>query len=92
VPAREGAHYAKNPRPSYPSLARKQGWQGRVLLKVHVLPSGRADSVQVQTSSGRSTLDEAAVAAVKNWTFEPAKQGGAPLAGWVTVPIDFRLE
>jgi periplasmic protein TonB len=37
-------------------------------------------------------LDDAAIEAVKGWTFVPATQGGQPIAGWVTVPIDFRLQ
>lgn len=43
------------------------------------------------SSSGRRMLDTAAVAAVKRWTFVPAKRGDEAVDGWVNVPIDFKL-
>lgn len=63
-----------------------------MLLRVRVLPTGRADGITVQKSSGRGILDDAAVDAVRSWTFAPATQGGNPVAGWVNVPIEFRLQ
>ncbi len=91
VQAHEGANYAKNPRPGYPARARREGWQGRVVLRVQVLPNGRAGQIAVQTSAGRTMLDDAAQAAVRGWTFVPARRGGVPISGWVNVPIEFRL-
>jgi periplasmic protein TonB len=91
VEAREGANYSKNPRPPYPRMAQRQEWEGTVTLRVQVLPSGRPGVAQVQKSAGHSVLDEAALDAVKGWSFVPATQGGRPVAGWVTVPIAFQL-
>ncbi|UKD14347.1 cell envelope biogenesis protein TonB [Burkholderia aenigmatica] len=85
------AAYLRNPAPDYPAFAQDQGWEGRVVLRVHVLASGTPDSVDVRTSSGRRMLDNAAVAAVKRWTFVPAKRGDEAVDGWVNVPIDFKL-
>jgi protein TonB len=65
--------------------------QGTVLLRVHVLPDGHADSVEVRQSSGARALDEAALEAVRHWTFVPAMRGKTALAGWATVPIEFKL-
>lgn len=92
IEAKEGANYLKNPRPPYPRLALREGWQGTVLLRVRVLPSGRPEAITIQRSSGRGVLDDAAIAAVQAWAFAPATQGGAPVAGWVNVPIEFRLQ
>ena len=92
VAPHEGANYLKNPRPPYPPVAMRQGWQGEVLVRVRVSPDGRAASVAVQRSSGRDTLDKAALEAVRGWLFVPARQGGAAVAGWVTVPIVFKLQ
>jgi protein TonB len=92
IEAKEGANYLKNPRPAYPRLALREGWQGTVLLRVRVLPSGRPEAITIQHSSGRGVLDDAAIAAVQAWAFAPATQGGAPVAGWVNVPIEFRLQ
>ncbi len=91
TPASANAAYLKNPAPDYPQLAQRRGWEGRVTLRVEVLPSGSPGQVQVQTSSGRQVLDEAALAAVKRWRFVPAKQGEVAQVGWVSVPIDFTL-
>jgi protein TonB len=92
VAAHEGANYLKNPRPAYPEVALRREWQGEVLLRVRVSPDGRAAGITVQRSSGREVLDEAAVEAVRGWSFVPARQGGAAVGGWVTVPIVFRLQ
>ncbi|KUY95417.1 energy transducer TonB [Burkholderia territorii] len=96
APVRESAPigdaaYLRNPAPDYPAFAQDQGWEGRVVLRVHVLANGTPDSVDVRTSSGRRVLDNAAVAAVKRWTFMPAKRGDEAVDGWVNVPIDFKL-
>jgi protein TonB len=85
------ANYQSNPKPEYPRLAKSRGWQGKVLLRVQVTADGRSASVQVQQSSGHKQLDEAAVEAVENWTFLPAKRGATPVASTVTVPIQFKL-
>ena len=92
IEAKEGANYLKNPRPAYPHLAQREGWQGLAVLRVRVLADGRPAGASVQKSAGHSVLDDAAIEAVKGWTFVPATQGGQPIAGWVTVPIDFRLQ
>jgi protein TonB len=91
TPPSANAGYLKNPAPEYPAFAQRRGWEGTVLLRVHVLASGLPSEVQVQNSSGRDVLDEAAVRAVKRWTFVPAKQGEIARDGWVNVPIDFKL-
>lgn len=85
------ADYLHNPAPVYPSVAQDQGWEGHVVLKVHVLADGHPDNVSVTTSTGRKMLDEAALKAVSSWTFVPARRGSTPIEGWVSVPIDFKL-
>ncbi|MGL4315573.1 MAG: energy transducer TonB [Pseudomonas sp.] len=91
TPPSANAAYLKNPAPEYPSLAQRRGWEGTVLLRVHVLANGKPSDIQIQKSSGREALDEAAVRAVKRWSFVPAKRGDVAQEGWVTVPLDFRL-
>ena len=62
-----------------------------MLLRVHVLANGKPSDIQIQRSSGRDALDDAAVRAVKRWSFVPAKRGDQAIAGWVSVPLEFRL-
>lgn len=81
-----------NPAPSYPAVARRNGEQGRVVLRVHVNEGGTTDEVQVRTSSGFMRLDDAARDTVRRWKFIPARHGTEPVAAWVLIPISFRLE
>jgi protein TonB len=86
-----GAAYLHNPAPAYPAVALERGWQGTVLLKVHVLANGRADHVALVSTSGHQPLDDAAAQAVTDWSFVPARRGAQAVDGWVQVPIDFKL-
>ncbi|RMT83827.1 energy transducer TonB [Pseudomonas viridiflava] len=91
TPASASAGYLRNPAPEYPSLAMRRGWEGTVMLRVHVLASGKPGEIQIQKSSGRESLDDAALVAVKRWSFVPAKQDDIAQDGWVSVPIDFKI-
>lgn len=81
-----------NPKPVYPLEARQRNWQGTVVLRVSVSEDGHVLQVNLQRSSGHETLDESALAAVKDWRFVPAKRGETPEPSWVSVPIVFKLE
>ena len=86
------ANYLDNPAPAYPTLSRRLGEQGRVVLRVLVNPGGRAEDVQIRTSSGSARLDDSALETVRRWKFIPARQGPEPVSAWVLIPISFRLE
>lgn len=86
------ADYLDNPAPPYPALSRRQGEQGRVILRVLVNARGTADDVQLRTSSGHPRLDDAARDTVRGWKFVPARRGTEPVPAWVLIPISFRLE
>ncbi|MCB1887445.1 MAG: energy transducer TonB [Rhodocyclaceae bacterium] len=92
IEARYDADYLSNPRPSYPSLARRLGEQGTVLLRVLVTPGGEPAQVRLLRSAGSPRLDRAAIAAVEQWRFAPAREGDEAVASWVQVPIAFTLE
>jgi len=89
---RFGVAYLKNPEPSYPALSRRLGEQGRVLMRVLVSVSGEAETVTIESSSGSSRLDQAAMEAVKKWQFIPAKKNKQPISAYVLVPIKFSLD
>ncbi|MDO9140206.1 MAG: energy transducer TonB [Methylobacter sp.] len=86
------AAYLNNPTPNYPSISRRLGEQGLVLLLVQVTADGTAGSVELQTGSGSSRLDQAALEAVKKWRFTPAKRGEQPVSASVVVPVRFSIE
>jgi TonB family protein len=80
------------PPPDYPDAARKDGKEGRVLLRVLVDEEGKSKLVEISVSSGSRLLDQAAAEAIKRWRFSPARYGNAPTASWVKIPVDFRLK
>lgn len=92
TPPNFNAGYLRNPPPRYPWLARRNGEQGTVTLKVLVSREGLPSSISVQTTSGWVSLDQAAIEAVKGWRFAPARQGPQAVEAWVLVPIVFKLE
>jgi TonB family protein len=83
---------ATNAPPSYPPLARRYGQQGRVVLKLRLSDTGIPRDVEVESGSGYPLLDEAALAAVKGWTFQPLPRDAFPPDGWLRVPVSFQLE
>ena len=85
--------YDHAPPPPYPSLARRRGWEGDVLLRVRVGADGRPREVVVERSSGRRMLDQAASEHVlAKWRFQPALEDGRQVDAWARVPISFRIE
>lgn len=85
------ARYRETPQPLYPDSARREGKEGRVLLRVLVDEEGRTKAIEINTSSGYDLLDRAATEALKKWRFIPARAGGKPIETWVKVPIEFQL-
>ncbi len=71
----------------YPTMARRQGWQGKVQVQFSILLSGEIDNVQVLSSSGYSLLDREALQAVKLAAPFPAP----PVMASITIPVTFVL-
>ena len=85
------ARYLSNPKPDYPAEARRERQEGVVLVSVEVGADGRAGEVSLGRSSGFPLLDEAAVEAVRRWSFAPAEEAGVPVSSRVEVPVRFSL-
>jgi TonB family protein len=83
--------YKINPKPKYPMIARRSGYEGVVLLRVFVMESGKVEKIELEKSSGYEVLDKSAIEAVKDWIFIPGKKNGVSISSWVTVPIKFEL-
>ena len=91
IPPRFNAAYLKNPAPVYPVMLRRAGEEGKVVLRVFVTADGTAGDIQVLHPASFPEFNEAAVAAVRKWRFVPARRGETPVAEWVQVPIEFKL-
>jgi protein TonB len=50
------------------------------------------EDVLIERSDGHQDLDLAAMEAVKQWRFEPARQGNRSVAVWVMLPVRFALK
>jgi protein TonB len=86
------AAYLKNPSPTYPSISKRMGEQGKVLLRVLISAEGLPEQVEIKQSSGYERLDRQAHDTVLRWRFVPGKRNGTPEAMWYLVPINFVLE
>lgn len=86
------ADYLDNPKPAYPSLSRRLGEEGRVVLRVRVSAAGLPLEVELHAGSGSPRLDAAAIGTVRRWKFVPARLGNEAVAATVLVPIVFSLK
>jgi len=84
----------RSPKAPYPEAARQAGIEGTVILKIQILENGRSGQISVYKSSGSDLLDQAAVAAVTNWRFIPAKvrDTGQSIICSTTLPVVFKLQ
>ncbi len=90
-PPKFGVAYLNNPAPEYPRLSKRAGEEGRVVMQVLVSERGVASRVELAKSSGYDRLDQAAINAVKQWQFEPARRQGKAIPAVVMVPLSFSL-
>ena len=84
--------FVHQPTPDYPLLARQQGWEGSVTLRLELVADGTIGAVQITKSSGHPLLDTAAETAAKTWTHVPATQDGVAVTRWVDITLTFTLD
>jgi protein TonB len=75
--------------PLYPPAARLAQIQGIVILEVVIGAGGRVESARVLRSV--PLLDQAAIDAVRQWTYTPALLNGTPIPVMMTLTVNFRL-
>jgi protein TonB len=75
--------------PEYPLIAQHAQIQGIVILEATVDRHGRVDEVRVLRS--HSFLNDAAVAAVRQWRYEPLMLNGEPQPFVLTVTVSFSI-
>ncbi|MBM3468491.1 MAG: energy transducer TonB [Alphaproteobacteria bacterium] len=74
-----------NPPPIYPLEARRKKLQGVVQIKISVSPEGTVDTATMVPPRISPILENAALAAVRQWKFKPGIKT-------LEVPIEFKLE
>lgn len=72
-------------RKQYPAAARRNGWEGTVVVALEIDADGRLAEVRIHKSSGYRVLDEAAVKMIRS-----ARFAGGP--GTLLQPLEFKLK
>ena len=75
----------------YPPMAKAAGIEGKVVVEFFIDKNGVVTEVEIVRGTG-TVLDQAAVEAVKNSTWKPARQRTKKVGVWKKVPIKFSLD
>ena len=78
--------------PAYPEAARKARAEGESVLRYIVGKDGLVSDVKVVEPASWLMFDEAAIAAIRKWRFEPLIYGGMAREVVHEIRIEFRLE
>ena len=79
-------------KPVYPDIAQEAGIEGQVLVQCFIDEKGRVKETIVVKGIPNTGLNESAVEALRKTRFRPAKQRERPVAVWITIPINFKLQ
>jgi len=75
--------------PVYPAIAQQARVEGVVIIEAVIGTDGRVKEARVLKS--KPLLDEAALAAVRQWVFSPTTLNGVPVPVLMTVTVNFTL-
>jgi TonB family protein len=76
--------------PQYPEAAKRLRAGGDITLRVVVEANGAIGRIEVVTQAPFG-MTEAAVDAVRRWTYRPARVDGQPVAVWKVIRVKFAL-
>ena len=80
----------KHVAPVYPEIAIRTNLSGSVVLECLISPQGRV--VEVKVLRGIPLLNDAAIAAVRQWTYTPTLLDGVPVPVIMPVTVQFTLQ
>lgn len=78
--------------PEYPRAARDAGIEGWVDLEFTVRTDGTVDAVRVTDAQPAGTFEEAALASVARWRFEPVRRDGLPVEQRARLRMRFNID
>lgn len=76
----------------YPYLARRNGWEGEVLIKAVIGADGRLLHAEIVESSGHAVLDQDALKVLRDSTPLELEQNPSWQQATLTVPVAYRLQ
>ncbi len=81
-----------NPAPQYPLAAKRRGLEAEVVVEIAIAPDGTCSGAKVVENTGLAAFGDAALAAVRKWTFRPATLGGRPVGSSQRIRFVFKLK
>jgi TonB family protein len=73
----------------YPPEAKKAGKEGAVIIDVIIDETGAISWTEIAHHADQA-LDDAALAAVRQWRYRPATRNGKPVATWRSITVRFK--
>jgi len=78
--------------PVFPERARRMGLEGTVKVRLLLDNEGKVKRVRLVEAQPEGVFEEAAMAALDKWVFEPATYEGQPVNVWARQTLDFKLD
>jgi protein TonB len=78
-------------RPAYPADCKAEGVEGTVLLRATIGTDGSILNLERVNQLVDARLADAAIAAVKQWRYQPTLLNGAPVEVVTDIQINFAL-
>jgi TonB family protein len=92
IPLYERLVVLKKVQPVYVEIARKNGIQGTIYVEARIMKDGTVSEVKIsKNKTGSKELEQAAIDAIKQWTFKPFEHQDSTTSIWATIPIKFKL-
>jgi TonB family protein len=77
--------------PEYPAELQQAGIESSVTIKAFISTTGEPTNLEVISPGGDPRLVRAALDAVRQWRYQPARLNGEPVAIDTQITVDFRL-
>jgi periplasmic protein TonB len=79
-------------KPKYPTIARRAGKTGIVVVKFLITKSGNVTNVKIIRSPGGLGFEESVIKAVSGWKYQTPMMNGQAVAAWCVTPVRFKLD
>lgn len=89
---KRGARVTNVVNPTFPPSAQSRGISGYVILEISISDRGKIDDVVVIDSKPKGIFENAAIEAVRRWSFEPAISEGKTISTKLKQKVNFELD
>ncbi|MFH1852960.1 MAG: energy transducer TonB [Candidatus Neomarinimicrobiota bacterium] len=86
-----GGYGAIQANVKYPEIAQEAGIEGTVIVQAFIDKSGKVTDTVILRGIPNTGLDEAAMDAIRQTRFKPAKQRDRAVGVWISIPVNFKL-